>query len=86
MIAFPEMISQAAKNAKIRVPKDLESYDARKFPHWHFYCCAQLGRAVRWGNHWNNAFIVAKIPKKDILACATYADVYGLAASHGFEP
>jgi signal recognition particle subunit SEC65 len=66
MIMFPDMIAEAAEEAGIKLPHDLEEYNPEEFPHWHVYQNVQLCRAVTWGNHWENAKIIAKIPKENL--------------------
>lgn len=67
MMAFPSMIEDAAREAGMKIPDDVEAeFDPNEFPHWHVYCNLQLGRAVTWGNHWENAKIVANAPEDKI--------------------
>jgi hypothetical protein len=67
MIAFPEMLEAAAREAGISVPEDVEHYDSKKakeaHPHFFVFCELQLGRAMgSWTEHWDNAKIIARIP------------------------
>lgn len=66
-MAFPGMLVEAAKQAGMEVPSDPDHYDNEKFPHFHVFCGAQLGRSLAfWGEHWENAKVVAEIPEKEI--------------------
>ena len=68
MIAFPGMIADAAEQAGIKVPQDLENYDPQEFPHWTVFCNAQLGTPQPYpGVHWDNAHVIAQIPDSEIL-------------------
>ena len=81
MLAFPEMIADAAIQAGIKVPADLNSYNPEHYPHWHVYCTAQLGRRMpSWGCHWSNAKVIANIPD-DKIKTVTHNDLNNL----GFE-
>ncbi len=80
MIAFPEMLIEAAEKAGIKVPesKDLENYDPKKFPHWRVFCTMQLGAAMPyWGCHWDNAKVIAEIPENKIKK-VKWADIVGM--------
>lgn len=69
MIAFPGMLVSAAEKAGIKCPPDPEEFEVKDFPHFHAFCVMQLGRPLRNGmsSHWDNAHIIAKIPKSKIL-------------------
>jgi hypothetical protein len=65
---FVEMLVPLAKAAKIKVPKDLENYDTKKYPHWYVFSCAQLGQSLPDpGRGWLNAEVVAKIGPRKIF-------------------
>jgi hypothetical protein len=67
MICFPEGLVGPAEQAGIKVPDDLESFDANAFPHWHVYCSAQLGSPMPSpDSHWRNATLVGAIPEEAI--------------------
>lgn len=67
MMAFPSMIAQAAEEAGIKVPADPDGeYIPAEYPHWHVFCLLQLGRRVRWGEHWDNAKVIAAIPEEKL--------------------
>lgn len=80
MIVSPHAIAPAAIEAEMKVPDDPMTYDPVEYPHWHVYCCVQLGVPVQWGNHWENAKIIAKIPDDKILT-VTMADLVALGFS-----
>lgn len=67
MIVFPEMLVEAARQAKMKVPADPENYDQKKYLHWHVFCAIQLCRSTRPGEHWDNAKIIAKLPVKRVM-------------------
>lgn len=81
MIVFPDMIAEAAKKAGMKVPPDVDNFDAEEYPHFQVYCNVQLGVPITWGNHWTNAEIIAKIPENKIKA-TSLNDLYKL----GFSP
>jgi len=67
MIAFAHMLVDPAIKAGIDTPEDADDYDEEKFPHFHLFCCAQLGRPMPdWTCHWDNAKIIKEIDIKDI--------------------
>ena len=62
MLTFPQLLVPAAKNAGVKVPEDLDNYDAREYPHWHVYCFVQLGAPMPFPTaHWDNAKVIASI-------------------------
>ena len=46
MLAFPEMLVSAAKQAGIKTPKDPDNFDRNQFPHFAVFCTAQLCRRM----------------------------------------
>ena len=63
MIAFPDMLISAAEKAGIKVPPNTDLYDAHEYPHFSVFCNAQLGKPMPYmGCHWDNAYVIAKIP------------------------
>jgi hypothetical protein len=69
MLMFPSMLIPAAKKAGMKVPtfnKGKEQFNADKYPHFNLYCNAQLNRPITWGNHWENAKIIAGIPEEEL--------------------
>lgn len=67
MLAFPGQIAKAALDAGMKVPTDLDGdIDAGEYPHFTVYCNVQLNRPIRWGEHWDNAKVVAAIPDDKI--------------------
>lgn len=72
MIAYPHMLVPAAEKAGIVCPPDPENYVADEFPHFHFFCCAQLGQPMPSpGCHWENAEVVRKIANEAELKSIT---------------
>ncbi len=81
MMAYPSMLVEAAIKAGMEVPLNPdERFDEIKFPHFHLFCETQLGRKIRWGEHWENAKVIASLPV-DELNSVTIADL----RSRGFE-
>lgn len=75
MIAFPGMLVPAAQKAGMKVPPDLDNYEATDFPHWHVYCGMQLGAAIPVaGDHWRNAEVIASF-SDDGIKNATAVDL-----------
>ena len=69
MLVFPGMIAEAAKKAGMKVPKDPDGkWKPKDYPHFHVYCNVQLCRPISWGEHWENAEIVAAIPENELEA------------------
>lgn len=69
MIAFPSMLIPAAREAKMPCPDDVEDiadFDKNQYPHFFVYCMLQLCRPIGWGNHWNNAKIIARVPEENL--------------------
>ena len=71
MMAFPSMLFDAADQANMAHPS--ENWDENwtdelkeEYPHFFCYCMLQLCRPITWGEHWENAKIIAKIPKSKI--------------------
>ena len=73
MIAFPSMIVDAAKNAGIKIPSDLDDFDKNEFPHWYVFCALQLGRPMRPGAQWDNAKVLAEL-SEDKIKSMTFED------------
>jgi hypothetical protein len=66
MIIFPRMLVEASIKAGIKVPEDPDKYDPKCFPHFDIFCKVQLCRSIRWGEHWENAEVVARIPESKL--------------------
>jgi hypothetical protein len=67
MIALPQMLTKAAKDAGIAVPPDPDNFNEKKFPYFNLFCCAQLGQPQpRMGCHFENAHVIAKLPKSKL--------------------
>lgn len=72
-MAFPNMLATAAEQAGMKVPSgkgvnldDYGTWDKEAYPHFFIYCQLQLGRAIRLGEHWENAKIIATIPEEKL--------------------
>lgn len=61
MMAFPIMLVEAAERAGMPVPSDVDNFDPNEYPHFHVFCRLQLGKRIRWGEHWDNAKVIASI-------------------------
>jgi hypothetical protein len=66
MMVFPEMLVDAAKQAGMKTPDDPDQFDANEYPHFQVFCNVQLCRPITWGEHWDNAKVVAKVPDDKI--------------------
>jgi hypothetical protein len=67
MIAFPGMLVEAAKQAGMKVPDEPDGeWNVEEYPHFSIFCNVQLARRVRWGEHWDNAKVVAAIPQEKL--------------------
>ena len=69
MITKPIMLVEAATTAGISVPNDVDEYDSEQnredYPHFYVFCQLQLGKPMRDpGEHWENAKVVASVPKE----------------------
>lgn len=62
MMVYPSMLIEASVQAGMQVPPDPDNFNRDEYPHFHIFCMVQLGRAVNWGEHWENAKVVARIP------------------------
>ena len=85
MITFPDMLVKAAEEAGMKVPPDADNFAPEQFPHFHVFCNVQLCRAIRWGEHWNNAIVVAAVPEAD-LKKVTVADLIGRGLEYHTDP
>ena len=65
MMAFPSMLFDACEKAGIPHPED-DDYIPDEWLRFHLFCLVQLGRPVRWGEHWENAEVIAKVPEDKI--------------------
>lgn len=81
MLMLPELLIEAAQEAGMKTPEDCNNFDFDTYPHFCIFCKVQLGIPVTWGNHWDNAKIIAKIPQEK-LQTLTYEDLLNL----GFNP
>lgn len=71
MMAFPSMLFDAADQAKMARPPEDWNEDwtdelREQYPHFFCYCMLQLNRPITWGEHWENAKIIASIPDTKI--------------------
>lgn len=77
MMAYPSMLMAAAMRAGMKVPPDGTpivamgaighvdvdvGFSPFEYPHFAVFCAVQLWRPVKWGEHWENAQIIADIP------------------------
>lgn len=68
MLVFEGMLVEAAQKAGMKCPEDPDNtpYDRNDYPHFWVFCQLQLGRGIQWGEHWDNAVIIAKIPEEKL--------------------
>lgn len=85
MIALPRMLVKAATEAGIEVPEDLDNYDPHQYPYWRVYSFMQLGASMPYaGCHWDNAKIVAGIPR-DKIEQVTAKNLYDAGFAAGMS-
>jgi hypothetical protein len=75
------MLKQAAIEADMKIPDDLDNYYRDNYPHWWVYCYLQLDVPITWGNHWKNAKIIVSIPEDKIKKMTAF-DIFDM----GFDP
>lgn len=84
MIAFDHMLVPAATQAGIKVPENLEEFEVKDFPHWHVFCCLQLGSAMPYpGAHFDNAKIIVSISEEDIMTISAQ-EIISKGFSYGY--
>lgn len=67
MIGFSEMLRAPATEAGIRVPRNVERYDHKRYPHFAVFVTMQIGRPMPWPTaHFENAQLIAGIPASKI--------------------
>lgn len=67
MLIFAEMLVEPAEKAGIRVPPNVEKFDAEMYPHFQVFCTCQLGASMPTpSSHWDNAKVIASIPDDEI--------------------
>lgn len=69
MFAFPGMLTDAAQEAGIETPENVDSddFDKEKYPHWHVFCALQLGQPMPYaGVHYDNAKVIGGISLDEI--------------------
>lgn len=71
---YPSMLVEAAAKAGMDVPPNPADFDAKKYPRFDIFCKVQLCRPIIWGEHWDNAKVVARIPEEK-LATVTLQDL-----------
>lgn len=78
MIAYPEMLVNAAQEAKIKVPENVNNYNGNEYPHFRVFANCQLGISQSYmGCHFDNAKIIAAIPD-DKIKTITWAEIIKL--------
>lgn len=66
MLAFPEMIVDAANQAGIKVPPNINNYNAKEYVKWHIFCATQLGSPMPSpGCHYENAKVIAELTEEE---------------------
>ena len=72
MIAFPGMLVSAAEAAGMKVPKDAENFDTKKFPRFNVFCLLQIGASMpSMSAHWDNAEVIAAITDEEMSTVTT---------------
>lgn len=70
MIAYPCILAAAAEQAGMSIPEDPDMFEQMKeeHPHFHVFCILQLGKRMHSPDeHWNNAKVIANIPKEKLV-------------------
>jgi hypothetical protein len=68
MIALPEILIGPAREAGMKVPKDVWKFDPNLFPHFAVYLNAQMGVPMPSPtSHWHNAKVIAQVPDDKIV-------------------
>jgi hypothetical protein len=90
MIAFATNLIEAARNADMAIPEDLNDHfpfcDRHLYPHFYLFCVLQLYRPVAYhGEHWDNAKVIAQIPRERLMAMTVqdFAEA-GVSGLHRF--
>ena len=69
MIAIASALVQAAEDAGIKVPENLEDFDSDAYPHWHVFMAVQLGAPQPFpGCHFDNAKVIAALGKDEAMS------------------
>lgn len=66
MLMLPSMLLSACADSGIPTPGDTvddTGYDPEEFPRFHLFCLYQLCRPCRWGEHFDNAEVIANVPE-----------------------
>lgn len=66
MISFPSILLSHARNAGMKIPRNVDDYDAAQYPHFYVYSCIQVGRPIIGESHIRNAEIIAAVPQNKI--------------------
>lgn len=84
MLAFIEMLIKPAEDAGMKIPDNLEDYDANEYPHFYVYSRIQKGAPMPFSTaHFHNAQVIAKVPE-DKIRKVTYDELVkeGLAVGY----
>lgn len=66
---MPQMLVNPAKEAGIMCPEDPDNYEKNDFQHFFVFCNMQLWQPMPYPSvHWDNAKIIASIPKSKITS------------------
>lgn len=88
MIALPEMLLKPAQEAGIKVPSedaDFDNFNVEEYPHFHLFCCAQLGQPMPTPTaHWENAKVIALIPADKVKAI-TFGELQTMGFQIGYS-
>jgi hypothetical protein len=83
MIAFPEMLIEAAEKAGMKVPPNPEDFDRTDFMHFFVFAAVQVGAPMPYPDaHWHNAELIAQIPDSEI-ELVTYQELLDRGLAFG---
>lgn len=66
-MAYPSMLADAAEKAGMKVPPDPDDFVGKEYPRFAVFCTLQLNRRLNWGEHWDNAKVIAAVPDDKIM-------------------
>lgn len=74
---YPEMFRSHINGSKLKQPKNYESFDQEKYPHFDVFIKSHLGNVFDTADLKNNANIIASIPDEKIKT-VTYRDLINM--------
>lgn len=66
-IPYRSILIIPAWDAGMKIPKDVEDFDPKEYPHFALFCKIQIDKEMKIEReHWYNAIAIAKIPEKKL--------------------